>query len=116
MQATPTIIMAKADLDIAETRKIARAIDALIAQKQNKIVLECSRADWIDPLALGMLMARHHALTHAGGELKFARTNQVIRRIFRKFGVDELFEDYKSLEDAIISFDEEWNDTGIRAM
>ena len=116
MQNPVSIITAKADLDVHETRKIARAIDALIEQRQNKIVIECSGADWIDPLALGMLMACHHALVSAGGELKFARTNKMIRGIFWKFGVDELFEDYERLEDALLSFDEEWDAPTARMM
>ncbi len=112
MKPIVNVISAQGDLDMRECRTVGKAIDELIEHQQTKIVVECSRADWIDPLALGIFLAQHRQLFDLGGALKFAATNPMIRGLFSKYGVDKFIEDYEHVEDAVISFDEDWGDSG----
>jgi anti-sigma B factor antagonist len=104
-----SVVTARGDLDFRETREIAQVIGALAELGQNKIVLDWSETDFINPLAIGILIDRRHTLINQQGELKFSRMNSFVRGIFWKYGLDDLFENYSSLEDAIVSFDEEWS-------
>lgn len=103
-----TVILAEGAIDIHAARVIEGAIEALITSEQVKIVLDWEKAEGINPLAIGALLSAQSALLHKSGELKFCRMTPAIRRVFFKFGVDPLFENYATLEDAVASFDEEW--------
>ena len=107
--ANITIIVAEGALDIHETKIIAAAIAALIERDQVQIIVDWTKAEGINPLAIGLLLAQRHDLLQKSGELKFCRMRPEIRRVFFDFHVAEFFESYATLEDAIESFDEEWD-------
>jgi anti-anti-sigma regulatory factor len=46
------------------------------------------------------------------GDLKLAGMSPFLRDIFRVVGMDRFFEDYTNLEDAIESFDDDWDGDG----
>jgi len=116
MQNATTIVCAEGALDIHATRLIASAIAALIEQNQLQIIVDWTRAEGINPLAIGLLLAQRHNLLQKSGELKFCRMRPEIRAVFCNFHVAEFFESYATLEDAIESFDEEWQSNDSRAM
>lgn len=116
MQNATTIVCAEGALDIHETKIIAGAIAALIEQDQVRIIVDWTKAEGINPLAIGLLLAQRHALLQKSGELKFCRMRPEIRRVFSSFHVAEFFESYATLEDAIESFDDEWRSDESRAM
>jgi len=87
-------------------------IDTLITQEQLRVIIDWTKAAWIDPMAIGLLLARRHALLQKSGELKFARMRPEVRTVFSRFRMTEFFESYATLEDAIASFDEEWIQDG----
>lgn len=102
------MVLAEGALDIHGIKIIASAIAALIEQDQVRIIVDWTKAEAINPLAIGLLLAQRHALLQKSGELKFCRMRPEIRRVFSKFGVADLFESYATLEHAIESFDEDW--------
>lgn len=104
------VVMAEGYLEMHETKKIAATIGALIENNQGKIVVDWQDVEWINPLAIGLLLHKRSTLVDRGGELKFCRMQKNVRKIFSDFGVEEFFENYQTLEDAIESFDQEWND------
>ena len=112
MRPIVSVVTASGDLGFRETREIAKAIGALAEQGQNKVVIDWSEADFIEPFAIAILIDRRFLLLNQSGELKFSGMNPFVRQIFSKYGVDELFENYASLEDALRSFDEEWDGDG----
>lgn len=111
MQAI-VVIRSSGDLGVRETLEIARLIEALLAQGRTRIVLDWSAVDWIDPLAIGALLKSKAAAEKDDGALKLAGTTPFVRRIFWKYGIDEIFEIYASIDDALTSFDGEWSGYG----
>ncbi len=107
-----TVVMAQGILTFDDVKQIARTIATLDAQEQRRIVVDWLDVQWINPLAIGLLLARRHALVNQSGELKFSRMRREVRDLFCKYQLDELFENYATLEDAIQSFDEEWASDG----
>lgn len=118
--ATATVVLAlggknlSATLNFHETRKLAAAISELTEAGQVRVIVDWDQVEWINPLAIGILLARRHALVNAGGELKFSRMRPEVRTVFSNFRVAEFFESYTTLEDAIESFHEEWQQEGVR--
>jgi hypothetical protein len=51
-------------------------------------------------------------LRNLNGDLKLAGMNSYLLDIFRVVGMDRVFEQYGSLEEAIESFDDDWEVTG----
>lgn len=90
--------------------KIAVAIGNLAANEHPAIIIDWAAVDFINPLAIGILLERKAAIERAGGSLSFARMSRFLRTIFWKYGMDEIFEIYSSIEDAIASLEEEWSD------
>lgn len=107
-----TVITAKGDLDWRETREIVKAIDEIAQQGERRFVIEWSQADYINPLAIGVLLKKHRELAEAKGVIKFAEMNSFVREIFSTYRVDDLVESYTTIREAILSFDEEWDGDG----
>lgn len=110
MRRTPivSVIKARGDLDFREVRDIARVIRALADRGQKKILIDWSEADIVNPIALGPLLKAQIDLADDGGVIKLARMNRIVRGAFWK-SADNMFESYATLEDALLSFDDEWN-------
>ncbi|HWP59641.1 MAG TPA: STAS domain-containing protein [Candidatus Acidoferrales bacterium] len=97
------------DIDFREMSRIKDAIASLIQKDQTKVVLNLKAVDHINYLSIGVLVEQLKNLRNANGDLKLAGMNPYLRNIFRAVGMDQFFEDYRSLEDAIESFDEDWD-------
>jgi anti-anti-sigma factor len=104
-----SVVTVKGDLSVREMQKICTAIWEVADDKRpNRFVLDWGEVESLDPWAIGVLLSRTHALKHLSGELKFARMPSYVRATFSRYKLDDLFESYASIEDAIQSFDEEW--------
>lgn len=110
------VIVAEGALDMHQVKIIAAAISAMAARGQGQIILDWAAVEGINPLAIGLLLDRRHAALNSGGALKFCRMTAAVRKIFLRFKVEEFFECYETLEDAIESFNREWEPREIDAV
>ena len=101
------------DIDFREMIRIKDAIGSLMEKDRIKVVLNLRSVDHINYLSIGVLVERLKALRNLNGDLKLAGMSPFLRDIFRVVGMDRFFEDYTSLEDAIESFDDDWEGDGI---
>lgn len=108
MNAPVTIITAQGDLGLREIRKISAAVAALAERERAQIVIECSGADSVEIAALAAIVKVANFVEQNGGQLKFARSSQFVRAVFDRY-LGDRFEHYASIEDALLSFDEEWD-------
>jgi anti-sigma B factor antagonist len=104
-----SVIDLSGDIDFREMIRIRGVIGSLIQREQTKVVLNLKAVDHINYLSIGVLVEQVRALRNLNGDLKLAGMNPYLRNIFRVVGMDEYFEDYQSLEDAIESFDDDWD-------
>lgn len=70
-----------------------------------KFVVNFKNLIHINSLAMGILRGKLQAVRELGGDIKIACLNEHIRTIFETIGLDEIFEIYKSEEEAIKSFE-----------
>jgi len=104
-----SVIDISGDIDFREMIRIKGVIALLIQKEQTKVVLNLKAVDHINYLSIGVLVEQLRALRNLNGDLKLSGMNPYLRNIFRAVGMDQFFEDYPSLEDAVESFDSDWD-------
>ena len=102
------VVTARGDLGAREMGKICAAIGELADKRQSRIVVDWTEVESIDLWAIGVLLSRTHALRHLSGEIKFVRMSSPVRKIFLSYRIDDLYENYATLEEAIKSFEPDW--------
>ena len=107
-----SVIDVNGDIDFREMVRIKNVIGSLIDIDRTKVVLNLKAVDHINYLSIGLLLERLKILRSLNGDLKLAGMSPYLRTIFRVAGMDQFFEQYTSLEEAIESFDEDWEGTG----
>lgn len=107
-----SVIDMTGDIDFREMIRIKDVIGSLIEKDRIKVVLNLKAVDHINYLSIGVLLERLKILRNLNGDLKLAGMNPYVRDIFRAVGMDHVFEEYPSLEEAIESFDEDWDGDG----
>jgi anti-sigma B factor antagonist len=103
-----SVIDVAGDIDFREMIRIKNMIGGLIEKDRTKVVLNLRSVDHINYLSIGLLLERLRLLRNLNGDLKLAGMSPFLRDIFRVVGMDRFFEDYTSLEDAIESFEDDW--------
>lgn len=99
------------DIDLREMVRIKDVIGSLIERDQIKVVLNLRSVDHINYLGIGVLLERLKILRNLNGDLKLSGMSPYLKRVFKIVGMDSVFEYYASLEDAIESFDDDWEGT-----
>src|SRR5574341_327150 len=107
-----SVIDVNGDIDFREMILIKNMIGSLIEKDRTKVVLNLKAVDHINYLSIGVLLERLRILRTLNGDLKLAGMNTYLRDIFKVVGMDQFFEEYNSLEDAIESFDDDWEGDG----
>ncbi len=107
-----SVIDLAGDIDFREMIRIKETIGSLIEKDRLKVVINLRAVDHINYLSIGVLLERLKLLRNLNGDLKLAGMSPFLRDIFRVVGMDRFFEDYNSLEDAIESFDDDWDGDG----
>ena len=107
-----SVIDVNGDIDFREMLRIKNVIGSLIDLDRIKVVLNLKAVDHINYLSIGVLLERLKILRSLNGDLKLAGMSPYLRTIFRVAGMDQFFEQYTSLEEAIESFDEDWEGSG----
>jgi anti-sigma B factor antagonist len=107
-----SVIDVTGDIDFREMIRIKDVINGLIDKEKTKVVLNLKAVDHINYLSIGVLVERLRLLRNLNGDLKLAGMSPFVRDIFKVVGMDQFFEEYMSLEDAIESFDEDWEGDG----
>jgi len=98
-----SVIDVTGDIDFREMIRIKNAIGSLIEKERTKVVLNLKAVDHINYLSIGVLLERLKLLRNLNGDL---------RDIFKVVCMDRFFEEYTSLEDAVASFDDDWEGDG----
>lgn len=81
-------------------------IDAITGEGQTKIVADLEKLSWVNSTGLGILITGFTTVKNAGGALKLAKVASRIESILMITKLTTVFETYKTVEDAVSSFQE----------
>ena len=107
-----SVLDVNGDIDFREMIRIKDTIGSFIEHDRIKVVLNLRSVDHINYLSIGVLLERLKALRNVNGDLKLSGMSPFLRDIFKVVGMDRFFEEYRSLEDAIESFEDDWEGDG----
>ncbi len=79
----------------------------LIEQDKTNVVVNLSKVGFMNSSGLGMLIGGLTTMRKAGGDLRIANATDKIESLLVITKLITVFKHYKSLEEAIASFDEE---------
>ena len=77
------------------------AIENAMEKNKKKIVIDLSEVKFISSWGIGMLMYGYTTTTNYGGKFRLAAVSEKILEVFRKIKIDNFFEQYTSVEEAL---------------
>ena len=98
------IIEIKGELDAFVAPKIKETLSKLIENEINKYIIDFKGLIHINSLAMGILRGKLQVVREMGGDIQIINLNKHIQTIFETIGLDEIFEIYKTEEEALKSF------------
>ena len=93
--------------ELVNTRlDIHPTVKQLIEDGKKKVIVDVGKVKWFASTALGSLMASYSSLKAAEGELKIARASKKIYSLFYQMKLQEVFDSYDTVEEAVAAFKE----------
>jgi anti-sigma B factor antagonist len=99
--ARSQIVSASGELDLQVAPELRDLLCRLIELGAQDVVVDLSRATFIDSTAIGVLTGRLKHLRAKDGSLVLVCTNDFLMRTFEIAGMDRVFEIYATLPDAL---------------
>ena len=98
------IIEIKGELDAFVAPRVKEILSKLIEDEVSKYIIDFKGLIHINSLAMGILRGKLQVVREMGGDIKILNLNKHIQTIFETIGLDEIFEIYKTEEEALKSF------------
>jgi anti-anti-sigma factor len=92
-------------MDVESVRPFIDKIKRAIKRGNPDLVIDMGDLESISGGAMGALLIQQSEAERNGGVIKLARTPDTIYRVLHANGLAEVFETYKSIDDAAGSFD-----------
>lgn len=102
-QGDVTILVLSGDM-INVKMEIHPHVKKLIEEGKKKVVVDLGKVKWFGSTALGSMMASYSSLKAADGEMKIARPSSKLETLFYQMKLQEVFESFDSVEEAVESF------------
>ncbi|MCU0407020.1 MAG: STAS domain-containing protein [Ignavibacteriaceae bacterium] len=87
-----------------EANEFKRILEEDVEKKFRKLVVDISQCEFLDSTFLGALVLAKKSINKIGGELKIVEPPSVFKVLREKTSTLQVFDSYKSLEDAVNSF------------
>jgi anti-anti-sigma factor len=87
-----------------EANEFKQILEEDVEKKFRKIVVDISQCEFLDSTFLGTLVLAKKNISKIGGDLKIVEPPYVFKVLREKTATLEIFETYKTLEEAINSF------------
>lgn len=94
----------KGDLDAHTSPKLEEALQRLIREQRNNIIVNCKELDYIASAGLGVFMAYIEDVREKGGDIKLTNMNDRVYNVFDLLGFPTLYDILKDVSDAVNDF------------
>jgi len=103
-QGDLVILRLDGSLDAYSFPRLETALSELRDNDRNKVVLDCSRLDYISSAALGALIGFARRARESSGDLKLTKLSPKIYNIVELLGFHKILEIYADTEEAAKEF------------
>ncbi|MEU4567892.1 STAS domain-containing protein [Micromonospora sp. NPDC023956] len=78
-------------LDLSGVRKLGPVVDAVVARRPARLVIDMSACGHVDAAGIGLLLDTHRRMWRLGGALSLRSPSPRIRRLLQVARVDQVF-------------------------
>jgi anti-sigma B factor antagonist len=98
------IVCADGGLNSENANQFVDEIGTLIECGQTKIIVDCTRLDYISSYGVGVLVRLHAKLAERGGDVKLACVKTIIEKLLTTLRLNSIFEIYPDVNRARLMF------------
>lgn len=98
------VIKIQGELDALVAPKFKDKISKELENGRKKFVIDFRELEHINSLAMGILRGKLKAVKEQNGDIKLSNLNEHIKDLFEMIGLDELFEIYDNVDEAVNSY------------
>ncbi len=98
------ILRADGGLDETTSAQFLDQLEKLVQSGLRKIIVDCSRLNYVSSAGLGLLMRVHRLLAKHGGDVKLAGIRGMLTTLLATVHLDRIFEFYPDVDRARLAF------------
>lgn len=98
------VITADGGLNRDTSVQFVQSIEKLVEAGLNKIIVDCSKLDYISSIGLGALLRLHQRMKGRGGDVKIAGVSGFIAQALQATRLDRMFSLYPDVDRARLDF------------
>jgi len=96
-----TIVNLDGSADMSEVHTLTNQLESLSTKRQNNIIIDLSRLNFISSMGLGSLIQAHRKCRQKEGNLCLVNPQEAVARLLKTTQLDQLFSIYPSVEEAL---------------
>jgi anti-sigma B factor antagonist len=100
-QHRPNVMPLEGDIDLHVSPVVAEALDAMIKKKSERIVIDLSRATYIDSAGIAVLILAMQEVEAYGGKFFLAGVQETLRSIFETSRLERVFRIFPDVDAAL---------------
>ena len=98
------ILSADGGLNADTAEQFVSQLERLVEGGINKVIVDCSKLDFISSYGVALLMRLHRRLAKQGGDVKLASIHSNVVALLRLLRLDKAFEIYPDVNRARLAF------------
>lgn len=98
------VVKLEGKLDVNLSVSIESELDALIDSGSNNLILEISKVEYLSSSGIRVFINMMRKIKDKNGRLVLASVPDVIKKILKTVDLEDLFEVFDSVDDALASF------------
>jgi anti-sigma B factor antagonist len=95
------VLLVSGEVDVATVPRMREQLHSLVAQGDNRIVVDLDAVDFLDSTGLGVLVGALKRVRASGGDLQLICTQPRIRKVFEVTGLTKVFAIHDTLDEAV---------------
>ena len=96
-----TVLELNGDLDVSSAPALQAALQELIDQGGQHVIVDLSGVPFMDSSGLGVLVAAHRRISATGGQLALVNPAPTLQKVFQLTRTNRLFKVYNSVTEAV---------------
>jgi anti-sigma B factor antagonist len=100
-QHRPNVMPLEGDIDLHVSPVVAEALNAMIKKKPERIVIDLSRATYIDSAGIAVLILAMQEVEAYGGKFFLAGMQETLRSIFETSRLERVFRIFPDVDAAL---------------
>ena len=100
-EGSVSVLELNGDLDVSSAPTLQTALQQLMDDGRQLVVLDLGAVPFMDSSGLGVLVAANRRLIAAGGQIALASAAPALRKVFQLTRTNRLFKLYDAVSDAV---------------